>query len=188
MVKKQLIIYILGISSVFNSYSTLTAAEAANKNMSDFSTSHQISPLDEDTIHELFHWIEDHISEEELKVDGAMPDVKHVSHDELVHVAFGANYRKLHHPERIQIYGLYNFIDGTIYLVDTIDITTEKGKAILLHELIHYLQYHNHLEENAACMKQLERLAYSVEAEHLEEHHTTPDFNQSFIDKVSQCE
>ncbi len=148
---------------------------------------HVLSHLDEVTIHELFHWVEGHVTDHELDINNKMPDIQHVSRKALFKVAFRRNADVAFRQKDIQIYGLYNFKNETIYLLDSIDEETERGKAILLHELVHYLQYQNHIEQGVKCMHQLERLAYNLEAEHLKEHDTVPDFSSDSVRRASKC-
>ncbi len=162
---------------------------AANKNAVQQTDhpDHVLSHLDEVTIHELFHWVEDHVTNHELDIDDKMPDVQHVSREELFKVAFGKDVEKALSHKNLQIYGLYDFNNETIYLLDSVDEETERGKAILLHELVHYLQYQNHIEQGTKCMRQLERLAYNLEATHLKEHEAVPDFNSDNVRRASKC-
>ena len=87
----------------------------------------------------------------------------------------------------MQIFGLYNFNEGNVYLLDSIDLGTNEGKAILLHELVHFLQYQTGLDDDAKCKNELESLAYVLEAKFLESHDHAHNISASHIDKVSQC-
>lgn len=98
------------------------------------------------------------------------PDVKYVTLDKLVDMAFGkeaSNYRKQKHKH--EILGLYSFREKAIYLLDSLDLQTIKGKGILLHELVHYMQYENGREQDVSCINTLETLAYRLEAKYLRE-------------------
>ena len=64
---------------------------------------------------------------------------------------------------------------------------TNEGKGILLHELVHYLQYQTGVDKDAKCKNELESLAYVLEAKFLESHDHKHNINASHISKVSEC-
>jgi hypothetical protein len=133
----------------------------------------------------LLGWINSH-SSFEYDID-KIPDIKKVSARQIAEVAFGGKLPKAVNPENLQIFGLYNFNEGAVYLLDSIDLDTDEGKGILLHELVHYLQYQTGLDDNVNCKNELESLAYVLEAKFLEAHDHRHNISQSHIDKVSQC-
>jgi len=89
----------------------------------------------------LLGWINKHSSFEH-NID-KMPDVVKVSALEMAHVAFGDDLPKAIDPEKLQIYGLYNFNEEAVYILDTLDLETEKGRGVLLHELVHFFHIHS---------------------------------------------
>ncbi|MBL1142707.1 MAG: hypothetical protein HND53_11810 [Proteobacteria bacterium] len=133
----------------------------------------------------LLGWINSH-SSFEYNID-TLPDIKKVSARQIAVVAFGGKLPKAVNPENLQIFGLYNFNEKAVYLLDTIDLDTDEGKGILLHELVHYLQYQTGLDDNVKCKNELESLAYVLEAKFLESHDHKHNISQSHIQKVSQC-
>ena len=116
-----------------------------------------------------------------------VPEVKKVSATEIAEVAFGGTLPQAVDPEKLQIYGLYNFNEGAVYLLDDLDLSSEKGKGILLHELVHYLQYQYDQDENVQCKNELESLAYILEAKFLQSHGHDHNISKAHIDRVSQC-
>lgn len=140
---------------------------------------------DEDLAAGLLGWINNH-SSFSYDLDN-IPDIKKVSSKEIAEVAFGGELPKAVNPDTLQIFGLYNFNDGAVYLLDSIDLDSDEGKGILLHELVHYLQYQTGVNEDAKCKNELESLAYVLEAKFLDSHHHEHNISQSHIDKVSQC-
>lgn len=77
--------------------------------------------------------------------------------------------------------------EGTVYLLDSVDLETETGRGVLLHELVHYLQYEEQIDKQADCKNELEALAYMLEAKYLTEHDINPGFTQEHINKLSEC-
>ncbi len=133
----------------------------------------------------LLGWINNHSS---FKYDiEKIPDVKKVSSLEIAKVAFGGKLPKAVNPDNLQIFGLYNFNEEAVYLLDSIDLDTDEGKGILLHELVHYLQYQTGMDDNVNCKNELESLAYVLEAKFLESHDHDHNISSSHIQKVSQC-
>lgn len=133
----------------------------------------------------LLGWINSHSS---FKYDiDKIPDIKKVSSRQIAEVAFGGELPKAVNPENLQIFGLYNFNEKAVYLLDSIDLDTDQGKGILLHELVHYLQYQTGMDKNAKCKNELESLAYVLEAKFLDSHDHSHNISQSHINKVSQC-
>ena len=133
----------------------------------------------------LLGWINSH-SSFDYDIDN-IPEIKKVSPKQIAEVAFGGELPKAVDPESLQIFGLYNFNDGSVYILDSIDLETDEGKGILLHELVHYLQYQTGVDQDAKCKNELESLAYVLEAKFLESHNHAHNISASHIDKVSQC-
>ena len=100
-------------------------------------------------------------------------------------VAFGGSLPKAVNPDNLKIFGLYNFNEGAVYLLDSIDLNTDEGKGILLHELVHYLQYQTNMDDNVKCKNELESLAYVLEAKFLDPHDHKHNISVSHIQKVS---
>lgn len=133
----------------------------------------------------LLGWINNHSS---FKYDiDKIPEIKKVSARQIAEVAFGGKLPKAVNPDNLQIFGLYNFNEGAVYLLDSIDLDTDEGKGILLHELVHYLQYQTGLDDNVKCKNELESLAYVLEAKFLESHDHKHNISSAHIQKVSQC-
>jgi hypothetical protein len=139
----------------------------------------------EDLVSGLLGWINHHSS---FEYDIAnLPEIKKVTSRQIAEVAFGGKLPKAVNPKNLQIFGLYNFNEKAVYLLDSIDLDTDEGKGILLHELVHYLQYQTGEDDNVQCKNELESLAYVLEAKFLESHDHKHHITQSHINKVSQC-
>jgi hypothetical protein len=91
------------------------------------------------------------------------PDIKLVPQEELVEIQYGPSP-----PETtFQLEALYNHHSGTVYLRESWDAEDLFDRSVLLHELVHHVQITNELE--VPCLAALERQAYELQAQWLEE-------------------
>ncbi len=133
----------------------------------------------------LLMWIGSHTS---MTYDGShFPNVVKVPHDRLVHILYEGELPQGLDPETISIAGLYNFRDGNIYLLENEDLTTIDGQAVLIHELVHYLQYYHGIDRQVECMRELESAAYAAQAQFLAQYHQEAPFNDMHVLLVSTC-
>lgn len=168
-----------GIDTHTDSDSTQTQAQAS------FDFDFNSYKSEDELVSGLLGWINEHSS---FKYDiEKIPEVKKVSSKEIAMVAFGGKLPKAVNPDNLQIFGLYNFNEKAVYLLDSIDLDTDEGKGILLHELVHFLQYQTGMDDNVNCKNELESLAYVLEARFLESHNHDHNISSSHIKKVSQC-
>ncbi len=116
-----------------------------------------------------------------------MPELRKVSARELGEVAFGGELPQAVDPEKLRIYGLYNFNEGAVYILESLDLSSDEGRGILLHELVHYLQYQYDKDKDVKCKNELESLAYILEAKFLESHDHQHKISMDHINRVSQC-
>jgi len=126
----------------------------------------------------LLEWINHRMSSSFNLAD--LPGVKMVSEAELANIAFGGTLPGSLNAVTMQIFGLYNFHDNIVYLLDSVDLNTEAGKGILLHELVHFMQYQNVENQKVENLSELESLAYFLETRYLHEqtHAEVPDTGQ----------
>ena len=176
---RSLIVVLLGLVMINNSVS------AANDIAShDYKNKQQIQ---QKNTAQLLNWIRFKMSELEFEVGYELPNIQRLPASEMYELAFGDNIPRVSSQPSAKIYGLYNYKDKTIYLLDSIDINTTKGRSILLHELVHYLQYKNGHDHKVECKNRLEYLAYSLEAAYLKEHGQKIGFSQNHLRRVVQC-
>jgi len=64
-----------------------------------------------------------------------------------------------------------------IYIRDDVDLNTVKGKAMLVHELVHHIQYRMGMNDQVPCQDALEKDAYLTQAKWLKEHGLEPSFS-----------
>ena len=65
------------------------------------------------------------------------------------------------------VHALYEDKEETIYLADTVDLSSMQGASVLLHELIHHHQKESGALAKFACIRQSEELAYDVQRKFL---------------------
>ncbi|MBT7951065.1 MAG: hypothetical protein HN764_05530 [Gammaproteobacteria bacterium] len=146
--------------------------------LSSFSTTEQM-------LEGLLGWINEHTSFE-FKAE-QLPKLEIVNQQQIAEIAFGKSLPSNIDASSLNILGLYNMNVGTVYLLDSVDLDTETGRGVLLHELVHYLQYEEQFDKQADCKNELEALAYMLEAKYLTDHDINPGFTQQHIDKLSEC-
>ena len=83
------------------------------------------------------------IGQQDIGLQGIdkIPALARVSRAELLMMAFGNKLPRAVDKNEVNVYGLYNFENETIYLLDSIGLDSERGRSILVHEVVHYLQY-----------------------------------------------
>jgi len=140
---------------------------------------------DEELMSDLLSWINDNSSYNHHLFE--LPKIVKVSNTEIAQIAFGKTLPAAIDPYTLGIKGLYNFNNKTIYIVDTLDLSLESDRAILLHELVHFLQYQHNEDKSVECKNELELLAYRLEAKYLNSHNHKADFGEKHIANVVKC-
>lgn len=118
---------------------------------------------------------------------GHAPQVMQVSRAEIVRTAFEGRLPRGMNFSRLKIVGLYQFRERNVYMVDTLDLDTVRGRAALVHELVHYLQYQAGTHEQVACKNELEPTAYAAQALYLAQNGVDPGFTSHHVESVSTC-
>lgn len=134
------------------------------------------------------------------------PNVKYLSTMDLRSYAYGCNLKPIPKYNKeicdsrenwdIDNRGplaLYDHIDKLIILNKDFDITTVHDKSVLLHELVHHLQYHNGIDSTVNCQAELEKEAYNLQDEWLQEKHNvtvwdTIHLNRLFYMVITNCD
>jgi hypothetical protein len=119
--------------------------------------------------------------------DTPLPGVVTASEEEMVQIRFRGDVPEGIDMDSVAAAGLYVFEARNVYLWDQIDLKTVEGKAALLHELVHYLQYEHGEHQIVDCIPQLEQAAYLAEAKYLKQHGKKPKFDGMHIVLVSMC-
>lgn len=132
---------------------------------------------------ELLRWINNR-SSFEIKID-EIPKVIKVTDHEMAEIAFGTKASLAQMSRKIN--GLYNFNEKSVYILDSLDLNSEKGKSILLHELVHYMQYQLDLDKDVKCKNELESLAYLLQVQYLKSQKSSFEISNKHINNTSQC-
>ena len=87
---------------------------------------------------------------------------------------------------------LYDHIDKVVILNKDFDITTVHDKSVLFHELVHHVQYANDIDSTVKCNGELEKEAYTLQDEWLQEKYNvnvwdTIQINQLFFIMITSC-
>ena len=116
-----------------------------------------------------------------------LPIVATASQEQLHNIRFRDNVSEGIDADALTTVGVYVFEERKIYLWKDFDFTTIRGRAALVHELVHYLQYEQGMHETVDCTAQLELAAYKAEAEYLKQHGKTPKFDGMHMVLSSMC-
>lgn len=116
-----------------------------------------------------------------------IPEIVSASAEVLIEIAYGEELPRALNTESLKIYGLYDFKKKVIYILDSLDIRSAQGQAILLHELVHFLQYQHNEDLTVECKNKLEALAYSLEKDYLGSKKQDGSFHLPDIQSISQC-
>ena len=87
---------------------------------------------------------------------------------------------------------LYDHIDKIVILNKNFDIKTIRDKSVLFHELVHHVQYANDIDSTVKCQGELEKEAYTLQDEWLQEKYNvnvwdTIQINQLFFILITSC-
>ena len=138
---------------------------------------------------EMLAWLhkEGVVSGEHASPIAEPPNLLIVPQTEMLQVAFGDRLPASSEKGGLKIYGLYNFKNETIYLLDEIDLSSPQGRGTLVHELVHYLQYEHGENHRVKCKNELEPDAYALEAKYLSREKKRAKFNHHQISRLSRC-
>lgn len=105
----------------------------------------------------------------------ALPEVALVSAEALVRIQFNGDLPENYDPRTTAYLGLYDHKRNRIYVLRDLDFDSVYGRSVLVHELVHYLQYSAGLEDKVMCQRQLEELAYVTQETYLmQNNHPVP--------------
>ena len=94
--------------------------------------------------------------------------------------------------DRTNPIALYNDKNKTIILNKKFDIETIHDKSVLFHELVHHIQYENDIDSSVECRGDLEKEAYNLQDEWLQEKYSvsvwdTIKINKLFFMMITAC-
>lgn len=82
---------------------------------------------------------------------------------------------------------LYDHEHNRVYVAANIDLHSAYGNSVLVHELVHFLQFNHGKNEQAACVSALEGDAYRIQAKYMQAHGLVPEFDEFTIRIRSTC-
>jgi hypothetical protein len=142
----------------------------------------------------LLLWIGQH-SDFDYQPSMGVPNVEQVSQLELARLYVGSegHSRGFASEEVYQslasgLEAIYAADLNTIYLGEKVDIETEYGRSVLVHELVHFLQDVHEHHAKVSCGQALEKDAYFTQADYMLEHDLKPPFTRFTVLMRSHCE
>jgi len=82
---------------------------------------------------------------------------------------------------------VYDSERNIIYLGKKVDVTSDYGHSVLVHELIHFLQKKHNQHALVECHNALEKDAYFIQEDFMKQHQLTPPFNRFTVLMRSMC-
>ena len=134
-----------------------------------------------------------------------IPDINYLNTMELRSYAYGCELTPIptHNIElcaakkdwdldRTNPIALYDDKNKTIIVNKKFDIETIHDKSVLFHELVHHLQFENDIDSNVECVGDLEKEAYTLQDEWLQEKYSvsvwdTIKMNRLFFMMITSC-
>lgn len=127
-----------------------------------------------DSIFEMIGFIEEH---SELEYDGSpLPDIKIATQKEMCEVLFEEP------PDPCHVAGYYNDDTNEIFIGDKpTEHMHEEGfyEAVLIHELVHFLQKINGIYDIVPCKQALEGLAFEIQDLYIRENDHIHEENEN---------
>lgn len=117
----------------------------------------------------------------------AIPEVARVSAEALVRIQFNGNLPENYDPKTTAYLGLYDHKRNRIYVLRDLQLDSPYGKSVLVHELVHYMQYNAGLQDKVMCRRQLEELAYITQETFLLQHNQAVPFSTLDVFYRSLC-
>lgn len=86
-----------------------------------------------------------------------------------------------------QLVAVYDHRQKTILISSKIDIHSPYARSVIVHELVHFIQYQQGVNRKADCLNALERDAYAIQACYMDAHHIPKTFNDVTVALRSTC-
>ncbi len=121
-----------------------------------------------------------------------LPRVVKTSPETLVSTLFNDNIPKHLSAKdlnkvKADVVAIYHSDRKIVYLRDNVDTGSEFGKAALVHELVHFVQYQTGENERVRCTAELERDAYDIQRIYMKQHGLEPEFDEFTVIMRSMC-
>ncbi len=86
-----------------------------------------------------------------------------------------------------QLEAVYDHHQQRILLSSKIDWDSPYGRSVIVHELVHFIQYQRGMQDRVECLNALERDAYEVQALYMEAHGVEKNFDKLTVALRSMC-
>jgi hypothetical protein len=121
-----------------------------------------------------------------------LPDVNIVDQPELVEILFKGNLPASLTTDQYDhlldsVQAVYNNDENAVYVSERVDLASADGRAVLLHELVHYVQYATGVDQRVDCQNALEEDAYELQRVFMEERGLEPEFDRFTVMLRSTC-
>lgn len=82
---------------------------------------------------------------------------------------------------------VYDHKTKTILISSKIDLHTAYARSVIVHELVHYIQYQQKMNDAVECLNALEKDAYDIQAAYMEDHGIPKTFDKVTVALRSMC-
>lgn len=86
-----------------------------------------------------------------------------------------------------QLVAVYDHRQKTILISSKIDIQSPYARSVIVHELVHFIQYQQGVNRKVDCLNALERDAYDIQARYMDAHHIPKPFDDVTVALRSTC-
>lgn len=86
-----------------------------------------------------------------------------------------------------QLVAVYDHRQKTILVSSKIDIESPYAHSIIVHELVHFIQYQQGINRKVDCLNALERDAYEIQGRYMDTHHIAKPFDKVTVALRSTC-
>lgn len=148
-----------------------------------------------ETILSLMLWISSHSN---LQMSTNVPDIVLKEKQELHRIMFDCH--KKNRKEKFcengsgseNLLAVYDNDTKTIYISKDIDRNSIVYQSVILHELVHHLQFENKMEDKVLCRNKLEEQAYRLQNKWLQDEHDTSlveavNMNMLYLFFITRC-
>ena len=86
-----------------------------------------------------------------------------------------------------QLEALYDHDQDRILVSARIDVNSPYGRSVLIHELVHFIQYRQGAQDQVNCLNALEKEAYETQALYMAAHDIPMNFDKLTVALRSIC-
>ena len=86
-----------------------------------------------------------------------------------------------------QLEAVYDHHHKRILISARIDWNSSYGRSVIVHELVHFIQYQQGMQDQVDCLNALEKDAYDIQALYMEAHRIPKNFDKLTVALRSMC-